>query len=116
MENRRFDLEERLIDFAVLIVKTVDSLPKTYAGNHLGNQLLRSGTSPALQYGEAQGAESKKDFVHKMGIALKELRESKNNLRILIKSELLKDEKTFKECSELVAIFTKSIETAKKGL
>jgi four helix bundle protein len=70
----RFDLEERLINFAVLIVDISESMPKSYAGNHLSGQLLRSGTSPALNYGEAQGGESRKDFIHKIKIVLKELR------------------------------------------
>ena len=68
MEPRRYDLEERLIDFGVLIIKTTEKLPVTQAGRYLGDQLLRSGTSPALHYGEAQGAESKRDFIHKMGL------------------------------------------------
>ena len=64
--ERKFDLEERLIDFAAGIIDISEALPKTFAGNHLGSQLLRSGTSPALHYGEAQAAESPADFVHKM--------------------------------------------------
>ncbi len=112
-QNRKFDLEERLIDFAVQIVKLVENLPKTRAAQHLGDQLLRSSTSPALNYGEAQAAESKRDFIHKMGIILKELRESKINLKIMSKATIANDEQIIKENSELIAIFTKSIETAK---
>ena len=69
---RKFDLEERLIDFAVRIIHTADSLPKTKIGNHISGQLLRSGTSPAPNYGEAQSAESRADFIHKMKVSLKE--------------------------------------------
>jgi four helix bundle protein len=110
---KTYNLEERLINFAVKVIKAVDKIPKTSAGLHLGGQLLRSGTAPALNYGEAQAAESKKDFIHKMGIILKELRESKINLIILSKSELYKDDELLNESKELVAIFSKSIETAK---
>ena len=68
------DLENRLIEFAVLVIGVVEDLPNTKAGNHIGNQLIRSGTSPAPNYGEARSAESKRDFVHKIKISLKELR------------------------------------------
>ncbi len=70
------NLEERLIDFAVKTISLTASMPKTTAGNHLSKQLCRSGISPALNYGEAQSAESISDFIHKMRICLKELRES----------------------------------------
>lgn len=112
---KKYDLEQRLIDFAVLIIQTVESLPDTRTGNHLGNQLLRSGTSPALNYGEAQGAESKRDFIHKFGVILKELRESLICLKILKRITHLKEDQVLIECSELVAIFNRSIITAKKN-
>lgn len=115
MVYRKFDLEDRLIDFAVKIVKLVESLPKNRTSLHLGDQLLRSGTSPALNYGEAQSAESKRDFIHKMGITLKELRETHNNLRIMQRVEVINEESLIVEVRELIAIFTKSIETAKKN-
>jgi four helix bundle protein len=119
-ESRKFDLEDRLIDFTVMVVDVVEGLPNTKAANHIGGQLIRSGSSPALNYGEAQEAESKKDFIHKMGICRKELRESKVALKIINRrpyKEVLKDsEKTLKECLELLAIFSKSIDTAKKNL
>ncbi len=63
--SRKFDLDERLIEFAAVIIDIAESLPKTLAGNHLAGQLVRSGTSPALNYGEAQSAESRNDFIHK---------------------------------------------------
>jgi len=65
-DKRQFDLEERLIDFVVRIIRTAESLPKTRAGNHIAGQLIRSGTSPAPNYGEAQSAESRSDFIHKI--------------------------------------------------
>ncbi|MEM7163697.1 MAG: four helix bundle protein, partial [Bacteroidota bacterium] len=83
MTNRRTQLEDRLIDFSIKIIEICEKLPSQYAAKHLGQQLLRSGTSPALNYGEAQRAESTKDFIHKMKICLKELHESFIILKIL---------------------------------
>jgi four helix bundle protein len=122
MENkeRKFDIEDRLIDFAILIADIVEALPNTKSANHVGGQMIRSGCSPALNYGEAQEAESKKDFIHKMGVCRKELRETKIALKIIIrrpyKEVLSNSEKALIECLELLAIFSKSIETAKKNL
>lgn len=113
---RKFDLEERLISFAVAVLEVVDLLPSKYSANHLGNQLARSSTSPALNYGEAQAAESINDFIHKMKICLKELRETSINLKIIDRRDYVpgnKLEEVKKESLELVAIFTKSIQTAK---
>ena len=110
--GRKFDLEDRLVEFAVNILDFVESLPETRASMHLGGQLLRSGTSPALNYGEAQSAESRKDFVHKLKVILKELRESSICLRIMDKRSLLKNHEMLNESKELVAIFTKSVKTA----
>ena len=116
----RNNLEERLIDFAVLIVHIINRIPNSIAGKQLASQLIRSGTSPALNYGEAQGAESRKDFIHKLKVVLKEIRESHINLRILDKGQLLPNDPDvlngIKETDELIAIFIKSIETAKKNL
>lgn len=89
-QNQRFmekkqDLEERLINFASDCIDVAENLPKTLAGNHIASQLVRSSTSPALHYGEAQGAESRNDFVHKMKVCLKELRETYNCLRLIKK-------------------------------
>ena len=121
MEEKTFDLEERLIDFAVSIINLVESLPVSKSATHLGGQLLKSGTSPSLNYGEAKSAESKSDFIHKMKVCLKELRESYNCLRILRKAGIYKSEQQIheliEECNELISIFVKSISTAsKKGL
>jgi four helix bundle protein len=89
-DNRKFDLEERLIDFAVRIIRTAESLPKTKIGNHISGQLIRCGTSPAPNYGEAQSAESLADFIHKMKICLKELRETRVWLLMIVRTNLLK--------------------------
>lgn len=83
MTNTKYDLEERLIDFAVIITDIVEALPNTRLGNYIAGQLVRSGISPSLNYGEAQSAESRNDFIHKMKIILKELRESMISLKII---------------------------------
>lgn len=108
-------LEERLIDFAVMIVGIVEGLPNSKAGNHIGNQLIRSGTSPAPNYGEAQSAESRKDFVHKLKIALKELRETLVWLKIIARKPVGHGgdlPAAISECNELIAIFVSSTKTA----
>ena len=110
---RKYDLEERLLEFAVRIIATVEKLPDNKVCNHLGGQLLRSGTSPALNYGEAQSAESKRDFIHKFKVILKELRETIICLTILDRKSLLLDGPLVTENRELIAIFMKSISTAK---
>ena len=74
MKKQTYDLEERLLEYSVRIIKTVEQLPNTKTGNHIAGQLLRSGTSPYPNHGEAQAAESPKDFIHKLRISLKELR------------------------------------------
>ena len=118
--SRTYDLEDRLINFAVNIIKLTETLTPTKAGNHLAGQILRSGTSPALNYGEAQSAESNKDFLHKMKVVLKELRETLVCLKILFKSNLYNDQiimdLLLKECNELVSIFVKSVATSQKNL
>jgi len=86
--KRKFDLEERLIDFAVLVIQIADNLIDTRAGNHIAGQVVRSGTHPALHYGEAQSAESRQDFIHKLKVLLKELRETSNALKIIRKASL----------------------------
>ncbi len=120
MREKKFDLWERLIDYAVGIIKLTDELPPTKAGNHICGQLLRSGTSPAPNYSEALSAESKADFVHKLKIAMKELRESKTWLRIIINAELInprcKVESVLKETDELIAILFSSVETTRKSM
>ena len=118
-KDTKFDLEDRLIDFAARCIKVAAALPSDKAGQHLMGQLTRSGTSPALNYGEAQGAESRKDFIHKMKIGLKELRETVVCLKIIVKAELLGMEKLeplIAEANELISIFVTSIGTAKKNM
>ena len=116
--SRADELEERLIDFAVRIVKLSACLPKTPAGKHIAGQILRSGTSPAPNYGEARGAESHADFVHKARIVLKELNETSIWLRMIERSCILKPElltEIIQENNELCRIFTASLATARKG-
>jgi four helix bundle protein len=117
---KKFDLEQRFIDFAVCIIDISAGLENSKAGNHVGGQLLRAGTSPALNYGEAQSAESRKDFVHKMKIVLKELRETLVGLKIIEQAHLLKSSNQLsaakKECNELISICVKSIETAVRNM
>src|SRR5215471_16860089 len=108
------DLQERLIDFAVRIIRLTAHLPKTPAGKHIAGQILRSGTSPAPNYGEARGAESYADFVHKIGIVLKELNETSIWLRVIDRSEMLKKELLtgiIEESREPCRIFTASVTT-----
>ena len=109
-------LEDRLIDFAVRIIKLSASLPKTPAGRHIAGQILRAGTSPAPNYGEARGAESHNDFVHKMRIVLKELNETSIWLRIIQRSRLLKDvllTDIIEENKSLSKIFTAALKTSR---
>lgn len=114
------DLEERLINFSVLIIEIINEMPNTKAANHLAGQLVRSGTSPSLNYGEAQSAESRKDFVHKIKVVLKELRESFVCLKIIKRAKLYKTEEKIDraliENNELISIFVKSVETAQKNI
>jgi four helix bundle protein len=110
-------LEERLIDFAVRIIKLSASLPKTPAGRHIAGQILRAGTSPAPNYGEARGAESYADFVHKLRIVLKELNETSIWLRIIRRARLLKEElltDIIEENNSLSKIFTASLKTTRR--
>src|ERR1700743_884697 len=118
MKDTKYDLEERLIDFAITVSDTVDSLPITRLGTYIAGQLVRSGCSPALNYDEAQSAESRNDFIHKMKVILKELRESPISLKIIERKAIHNIDKTVaakNECNQLIAIFVKSIETAKKN-
>ena len=111
------ELETRLIDFSVVIINLSACLKKNYAGIHLSKQIIRSGTRTALNYGEARGAESKKDFIHKAKIVLKELRETFITLKIIKQAKLFSSENTIledalKECNELISIFVSSTKTA----
>jgi len=115
---KKYDLEDRLIEFAIRIIELVEELPKNRAGNHIASQLIRCGTSPALNYGEVKSSESQKDFVHKMKIILKELRETNICLKIIKRKPLIRQyqrlDKVIKECNELISIFVSSIRTVQK--
>ncbi len=115
---KKFDLHERLIDFAVIIIEIADNIKNSKAGNHLSGQIVRSGTSPSLNYSEAQSAESRNDFIHKMSVVLKELRETHSCMKIIHRANLfLKEEQylsfAIKENDELISIFVKSLETSR---
>ena len=114
----KLQLDERLIVFAATIIDVAESLPRSLAGRHLAGQLVRSGTSPGMNYGEAQGAESRNDFIHKMKIALKELRETFICLRIIEKKKWILNETlsiVLDENNQLISIFVKSILTAQQN-
>ena len=118
MRNQPFDLEERLLDYSVRIIKLVEQLPKTRTGNHIASQLLRSGTSAYPNHGEAQAAESPNDFIHKLRISLKELRESQRWIKLIQRIPLIKENDLLKvllqETDELIRIFVTSIKTAEQ--
>ena len=119
MNKPVFDLEERLVGFSVMILTLAESLPERLGSKNLVSQLIRSGTSPTLNYGEAQSAESSKDFLHKLRVCLKELRETQICLKIVKNKKYLDPyhiDPVLHECSELVAIFTASIETKKRNM
>ena len=119
MEERKFDLEDRLVDYACRMIDVVEALPNTRTGNYIAGQLIRSCHSPAFNYGEVQASESRNDFIHKMKIVLKELKECRIALKIIMKKQLITPasnlDNIFKETLELIAIVAKSIETANKN-
>ena len=110
------EIAERLIEFAVRIIKIVVKLQKSFVGRHIAGQLLKSGTSPGANYEEARGAESRADFIHKMGIVLKELKESRFWLILIHRAKILATQEVegaIDECEQLCAIIAQSIITAK---
>jgi four helix bundle protein len=114
----KFDLEDRLLEFTARLIKLVDALPISRAGNHIAGQLLRCGTSPFANHGEVQAAESRKDFIHKLGVCFKELKEIKRWLRLIARVELLSASRVrplLLETEELIRIFSASIRTAEKN-
>jgi four helix bundle protein len=117
-QKKPSDLQDRLIDFAVRTIRLAEALPKTAVGNHVRGQIIRSGTSPAPNYGEAQSAESRTDFVHKIKIVLKELRETYVWLLVIRRAALIKPEAMLNplivETNELISIFVSSVNTASK--
>ncbi|RZB37592.1 MAG: hypothetical protein SRB2_01136 [Desulfobacteraceae bacterium Eth-SRB2] len=118
MTKQTYDLEGRLLAFSVRIIKIVEQLPNTRTGNHVAGQMLKSGTSPYPNHGETQAAESPKDFVHKLRISLKELRETQRWLKLIQKVPLIKKPELLNdlldETEELIKIFVTSIKTAEK--
>ncbi len=113
------DLEERLLSYAARIIRLVESLPKTLVGRRIGDQLLRCGTSAGANYEEARGAESREDFVHKLQIALKELRESNYWLRLLVKAGKVPNDRLadlVDESTQLRAMLSKAVATAKSKI
>lgn len=117
MNQRKFDLEDRFVTYTCTMIDVIEKLPNTRAGNYIAGQLIKSCHSPTFNYGEAQAAESRNDFIHKMGIILKELKECRTALKIIRRKEMIKSEKileeAYKETEELIAIIGKSISTAK---
>ena len=117
--GRHYDLEDRLLDFAVSVVELTESFPSTRAGNHIAGQLLRCGTSPLSNHGEVEAAESRKDFVHKLRICLNELRETRRWLRLAGRLKRLGPIAGLPAClsevEELIRIFVASIRTAEKN-
>jgi len=117
---RRVDLEDRLIEFGVVATDIAELLPPTRTGNHLAGQMVRCSTSPMLNYGEAQAAESRQDFIHKMKVVLKELRETRVCLKFILRKRLVssvnKVGEVLGESNQLIAIFIKSITTAQENL
>ena len=117
-EKQVYDMEERLLEYSVRVIGIVELLPNTRKGNHVAGQLLRCGTSPYPNHGEAQAAESSKDFVHKLRISLKELREAHRWLKLIRRVPLIENDEllegVLQETEELIRIFVTSIRTAEK--
>jgi four helix bundle protein len=111
-----YDLEDRLLEYAVRIIRVTEAMKRSAAGLHIADQLLRSGTSPYGNHGEAEGAESREDFVHKLRVCFKELRESRRWLKLVQRAELIEKPELLRtlinEADELVKIFGQSIQTA----
>ena len=119
MSRQSYYLEERLLEYSVRIIELTELLPNTKVGGHVAGQLLRSGTSPYPNHGEAQAAESPKDFVHKLRISLKELRETQRWLKLIQRVPLIRKpdllNEILQETDELIKIFVTSIKTAEKN-
>jgi four helix bundle protein len=120
MVDPRYDLEERLLDYSVAVVRLTEEVDKSRAGNHVVGQLIRSGTSPLFNHGEAEAAESARDFVHKLQVCLKELKETKRALRLIQRVPLVASSDVvlplLQETEEPIRIFSASIKTAKKRI
>ena len=120
MADKKFDIEDRLVEFSCRIIEVVEVIPSSRAGTYIAGQLIRCGLAPALLYGEAQGAESRADFIHKMKISLKELKETRVCLKIISKAKMITPVERLdniqSENEQLISIIAKSIETAKKNM
>jgi four helix bundle protein len=118
--GRKYDLEERLLEFASTVIDLSEKLPDTRAGNHVAGQLLRSGTSPYPNHGEAESAESRDDFIHKLKVCLKELRETRRWARLVERKHWTNDDPilifVLGESDELIRIFMSSIKTARQNI
>lgn len=116
----KYELENRLVDFSYMIIKLTEALPKNKVTMHLSDQIVRSGTSVSLNYGEAVDAESRKDFIHKSKIILKELRETMIALKLINRFHYIKDPDKIPaimdENNQLISIFVSTIKTAKRNL
>jgi len=118
MSGARYDLEDRLVRFGAGICRLTEQLPASAVAKHVALQLIRSSTSPLANYGEVQGAESRRDFVHKLGICVKELRETRAWLKLIGEMSLCAEEQlelVITECDELLAILATSIRTARQN-
>jgi four helix bundle protein len=116
--KKKFDLEDRLLEFTARLTRLVDALPNSRTGNHVAGQLLRCGTSPFANHGEVQGAESRRDFIHNLGVCFKELKEIRRWLRFIARVELISAAQVrplLIETEELIRIFAASIRTAEKN-
>jgi four helix bundle protein len=117
--DRRYDLEDRLLDFAVDVVELTESVPNTRAGNHIAGQLLRCGPSPLSNHGEVEAAKSRRGFLHKLRVCLKELRETKRWLRLVSRLKRLGEPASLPAClneiEELIRIFAASVKTAERN-
>ena len=118
MNNKEYDLEDRFVEFTCRMIDVVEALPNTRSGNYIAGQLIRCCHSPTFNYGETQAAESQNDFIHKLGIVLKELKECLTAFKIIRRKELIKPVlklvDIYLETEELIAIIAKSIATAKR--
>ena len=116
---RKYDLDERLLAFAAAVIKLSELLPPSRAGNHVAGQILRSGTSPYPNHGEAESAESRDDFIHKLKVCLKELRETRRWARLIVRMNWIDNEETLRfilnESDELIRIFMSSVKTAREN-
>ena len=118
-EKRKFDLEDRLLEFASTVIDLSEVLPATRAGNHVAGPILRSGTSPYPNHGEAEAAESRDDFILKLKSCLKELRETRRWARLIQRKAWVKNDSmllfVLSESEALIRIFHSSIQTAKRN-